>query len=248
MRSYSASLARLTTPAGAPAHDPLIPLPGTIIDIRAAAIATEPALLLAPREAGADRAYASAVSWGAIAIGALAAAAASAALLLAGARLGWSAIAPWAQPGAAFPFGAATLLWLILTQALASLAGGTLATGLRARWLARHGAGLTPARDGRHAVLAWAIAMLASAALLASAITSHVVLELPLRTASAGSELPTSGTKALARISLPNSEAAQASAGDAALSLANGAAPWLFAAMLAGAVIALASASYGVPP
>lgn len=119
-------------------------------------------------------AHASAVSWGAILAGAAAAAALSLILLILGAGLGLSAISPWARSGvSAAVFGVSTIVWVTVTQIIASGMGGYLAGRLRARWVATH-TDEVYFRDTAHGFLAWAVASLATAALLSSAIASVV--------------------------------------------------------------------------
>jgi hypothetical protein len=121
-----------------------------------------------PRGAG------SAVSWGAIAAGAAAAASLSLILLILGVGLGLSSVSPWARGGAsAAAFGVSTILWLTLTQLLASAMGGYLAGRLRTKWAAVHRDEVY-FRDTAHGFLAWAVASLATAALLTSAIGAIV--------------------------------------------------------------------------
>jgi hypothetical protein len=121
---------------------------------------------------GATRSVVSAVSWGAVAAGAAAAAALSLILLILGVGLGLSTISPWSYEGiSAGSFGVSTILWLTLTQLLASAMGGYLAGRLRTRWTD------TPSdeiyfRDTAHGFLAWAVASLATAAVLTSVIGS----------------------------------------------------------------------------
>lgn len=118
--------------------------------------------------------YASAVSWGAIVAGAAAAAALSLILLMLGVGLGLSSVSPWAHDGInAATFGVSTILWISLTQLLASGAGGYLAGRLRTKWIAVHTDEIY-FRDTAHGFLAWAIATLATAALLTSVIGSIV--------------------------------------------------------------------------
>lgn len=111
---------------------------------------------------------AGAVSWGAIVAGAAAAAALSMILLILGVGLGLSSVSPWPREGAsAAAFGVSTILWLTLTQLLASAMGGYLAGRLRTRWSD------VPTdevyfRDTAHGFLAWAVASLATAWLLGS--------------------------------------------------------------------------------
>ena len=114
----------------------------------------------------------SAVSWGAIAAGAAAAASLSLVLLILGVGLGLSSVSPWRQDGvSATTFGVSTILWLTLTQLLASAMGGYLAGRLRTRWTDVH-TDEVYFRDTAHGFLAWALASLVSAALLTSVIGS----------------------------------------------------------------------------
>lgn len=120
------------------------------------------------------RTLASAVSWGAVAAGAAAAASLSLILLILGVGLGLSSVSPWARVGlSAATVGVSTILWLTLTQLLASGMGGYLAGRLRTRWTEVH-ADEVYFRDTAHGFLAWALATLATAALLTSAIGSIV--------------------------------------------------------------------------
>lgn len=120
--------------------------------------------------AGNTRVHASAVSWGAILAGAAAAAALSLILVILGVGLGLSSVSPWAHDGvSAKTFGVSTILWLALTQLVASGMGGYLAGRLRTRWVEVHRDEVY-FRDTAHGFLAWAVASLATAALLTSAI------------------------------------------------------------------------------
>jgi hypothetical protein len=116
----------------------------------------------------------SAVSWGAIVAGGVGAAALSLILLLLGTGLGLSSVSPWAGRGvAASTFGVSTILWITLTQLVASGMGGYLAGRLRTRWSGVH-TDEVYFRDTAHGFLAWAIASLATAALLTSVVGSIV--------------------------------------------------------------------------
>ena len=67
----------------------------------------------------------SAVSWAAIFAGAIAAAALSLILLILGTGLGLSAVSPWTPNGiSAIAFGVSAIVWITLTQLLASGTGG----------------------------------------------------------------------------------------------------------------------------
>ena len=114
------------------------------------------------------------VSWAAILAGATAAAALSLILLLLGTGLGLSSISPWAHKGvSSSTFGVSTIVWLTVTQILAAGMGGFLAGRLRIKWIGVH-TDEVYFRDTAHGFLAWAVASLATAALLTSVIGSIV--------------------------------------------------------------------------
>src|SRR5664279_3085684 len=120
------------------------------------------------------RADASAVSWSAIVAGAAVSAALSLILLMLGIGLGLSSVSPWAHNGiGAATFGVSTILWVTFTQLIASGMGGYLAGRLRTKWVAVH-TDEVYFRDTAHGFLAWAVASLATAALLTSVIGSIV--------------------------------------------------------------------------
>jgi hypothetical protein len=113
----------------------------------------------------------SGVSWPAVFAGAAAAAALSYALLILGVGFGLSATSPWSYAGAtAGTIGLAAILWLTLTQVVASGLGGYLAGRLRSAWRSVHTDEVF-FRDTAHGFLAWCIASLVVAAFLASAVT-----------------------------------------------------------------------------
>jgi hypothetical protein len=70
-------------------------------------------------------------------------------------------------------FGVSAILWVTLTQLLASGMGGYLAGRLRTKWVAVH-TDEVYFRDTAHGFLAWAVASLTTAALLTSVIGSIV--------------------------------------------------------------------------
>jgi len=140
---------------------------------------------------------ASVVSWAAILAGATAAAAFSLILLILGAGLGVSSISPWAHEGAwlnegvsASAFGISTIIWVAVTQILASGLGGYLAGRLRTKWAGTH-VDEVYFRDTAHGFLTWSVATLATAALLSSVIGSVVG-----GTAKAGASLAGGATTA----------------------------------------------------
>lgn len=108
----------------------------------------------------------SGVSWAAIFAGAAAAAALSLILMILGAGLGFAASSPWAHEGAsAKALGISTIVWLLLTQIIASGAGGYIAGRLRVKWANLHGDEVY-FRDTAHGLLAWAVATLVAATLI----------------------------------------------------------------------------------
>ena len=116
----------------------------------------------------------SGVSWGAIFAGAAGAAALSLVLLLLGTGLGLSAASPWASRGAsAAALGFASILWLSFTQIAASGMGGYLAGQLRTKWAGAH-TDEVYFRDTAHGFLAWAMASVVGAILLAAPATSLI--------------------------------------------------------------------------
>ncbi|CAN5409732.1 hypothetical protein BH10PSE18_BH10PSE18_00630 [soil metagenome] len=116
----------------------------------------------------------SGVSWGAIFAGAVGAAALSLVLALLGSGLGFSSVSPWSDRGvSAASIGIAAVLWLTFTQIAASGMGGYLAGRLRTKWVGVH-TDEVYFRDTAHGFLAWAVATLVTAALVASAVGSVV--------------------------------------------------------------------------
>jgi hypothetical protein len=127
-----------------------------------------------PFASGSSNEHASAVSWSAIIAGSAATAALSLILLMLGIGLGLSSVSPWTFSGIqARTMGVVTIIWLTLTQAIASGVGGYLSGRLRTKWLAVHSDEVF-FRDSAHGFLTWAVASIASAAVLSSAIGSIV--------------------------------------------------------------------------
>lgn len=115
-----------------------------------------------------------ALSWPAIFAGAAAAAVLSLIFLLLGIGLGFSSISPWAPAGVSgTTFSVSTILWITITSLIASAMGGYLAGRLRSRWFDAQ-PDEVHFRDTAHGFLAWAMATLITATLLASTIDSIV--------------------------------------------------------------------------
>jgi hypothetical protein len=125
-----------------------------------------------PLSVGKNDAYASGVSWAAIAGGAFVAAALSLILLSLGTGLGFSSVSPWSNSGAsAAAIGSGAIVWLILTQVLASALGGYLGGRLRTKWTGVH-TDEVYFRDTAHGLLVWAVGMVITAGFLASSAAS----------------------------------------------------------------------------
>jgi hypothetical protein len=118
-----------------------------------------------------NEASSSGVSWAAVAAGAFVAAALALILLALGTGLGLSAVSPWTHVGAsAGAIGVAAIVWLIVAQILASALGGYVAGRLRTKWANVH-TDEVYFRDTAHGLLVWAVGVVITAALLASAAT-----------------------------------------------------------------------------
>jgi hypothetical protein len=111
----------------------------------------------------------SAVSWGAIAAGAVGAAAIALLLIAFGAGLGLSAISPWSDSGvSASTFKTGTGIYLVIVAVMSSAVGGYLAARLRSKWVGAHTHEVF-FRDTAHGFITWAFATLLSASALSSA-------------------------------------------------------------------------------
>ena len=100
----------------------------------------------------------SAMSWGAIAAGAVGAAALALLLIAFGAGLGLSAVSPWSDSGvSASTFNTGTGIYLVIVAVMSSAVGGYLAARLRTKWVGAHTNEIF-FRDTAHGFLAWAFA------------------------------------------------------------------------------------------
>jgi hypothetical protein len=114
------------------------------------------------------------VSWAAVFAGATGAAVLSMVLMVLGTGLGFASLSPWSGRGAsAETIGAATIAWITITQLLAAAFGGYIAGRLRTAWIGLH-TDEAYFRDTAHGFLAWGVATLLTATLLASAVTNIV--------------------------------------------------------------------------
>jgi hypothetical protein len=114
----------------------------------------------------------SAISWAAIIGGAFATAAFSLILLALGSGFGLASVSPWPSSGASLTtFTAMMAIWLIIVQWISSGLGGYLTGRLRTKWVGVHTHEVF-FRDTAHGLLAWAVAAVIGAAVLASAVSS----------------------------------------------------------------------------
>ncbi|MGZ5873060.1 MAG: hypothetical protein ACXWKP_13230 [Bradyrhizobium sp.] len=114
------------------------------------------------------------VSWAAVLAGAAASCALTLVLLSFGAGVGFSVVSPWGNSGvSATTFKIGTGLYFIVIAMISSAVGGYLAGRLRTKWV---GVETTEVhfRDTAHGFLAWAVASLIGAALLASPANSLI--------------------------------------------------------------------------
>ncbi|MBV6752934.1 hypothetical protein KV580_21665 [Pseudomonas chlororaphis] len=131
----------------------------------------------------------SGVSWAAIFAGAAAAAALSLLLLMLGAGLGFSTMSPWAGEGlGAKGLGVSAIIWLAVTQILASGMGGYLAGRLRVKWVNLHDDEVY-FRDTAHGLLAWAVATLVTVTLVAGSVSGLIGGGVKAGTATASSSV-----------------------------------------------------------
>jgi hypothetical protein len=114
------------------------------------------------------------VSWPSIVAGAVAACAMTLVLLAFGTGLGLSMVSPWTSSGvSATTFKITTGLYLIVIAMISSSIGGYLAGRLRSGWDGVHGDEVY-FRDTAHGFIAWALASVLGAAVLASPATSLI--------------------------------------------------------------------------
>jgi len=109
----------------------------------------------------------SAISWPAIVAGAAIAAATSLLLLALGSGLGFASLSPWQDEGpSATTFTVMTAIWLIVVQWVSSAFGGYLTGRTRTKWVGVHSHEVT-FRDTAHGLATWAVATLATSAIVA---------------------------------------------------------------------------------
>jgi hypothetical protein len=114
----------------------------------------------------------SGVSWPAVLAGAAASCALTLLLLSFGAGMGFAVVSPWAGSGvSSTTFEIATGLYFVVMAMISSAVGGYLAGRLRTKWSGIHTTEVQ-FRDTAHGFLAWAVASVVGAVLLASPASS----------------------------------------------------------------------------
>ena len=114
------------------------------------------------------------VSWPAIVAGAVVACALTLVLLAFGTGLGLTVVSPWAGSGvSATTFKIGTGLYMVVIAMIASSLGGYIAGRLRSGWRGVHGDEVY-FRDTAHGFIAWALASVLGAAVLASPASSLI--------------------------------------------------------------------------
>jgi hypothetical protein len=117
-------------------------------------------------------AQSSGVSWGAVLGGAFVAASSSLILLALGAGFGLAVVSPWSDvKTSGSTLGTLSIGWLFFVEVVASALGGYLTGRLRTKWAVIH-TDEVYFRDTANGFLAWAVALVVSATLLASAAAS----------------------------------------------------------------------------
>ena len=121
-----------------------------------------------------NEAHSSGVCWSAVIAGGFVTAAVSLILLALGTGLGLSSFSVWSYSSStATKLGAAAILWMICTHLASSAMGGYLAGRLRTKWSNIHNDEVY-FRDTAHGFLAWSVAVVITAAFLASAAASMI--------------------------------------------------------------------------
>jgi hypothetical protein len=114
------------------------------------------------------------VSWAAVTAGAVVSLALTLLLLSFGAGLGFAVVSPWGNAGvSATTFEIGTGLFFIVMAMISSSLGGYLAGRLRTKWIGLRSAEVL-FRDSAHGFVAWALASVLGAILLASPASSLI--------------------------------------------------------------------------
>ena len=142
--------------------------------------------------AGSAESTRSGVSWAAVLAGAAASLALTLLLLSFGSGMGFAVVSPWGGPRvSSTSFEIGTGLFFIVMAMISSALGGYLAGRLRSKWVGLHTEEVA-FRDTAHGFLAWAVASVVGAILLATPATSIIGGTLSGATQGAGNSAQTS--------------------------------------------------------
>jgi len=148
--------------------------------------------------AGSTESHDSGVSWAAILAGAAASCALTLLLLSFGSGMGFAMVSPWGGRGvSSTTFEIGTGLYFIVMAMISSALGGYLAGRLRSKWVGLHTTEVQ-FRDTAHGFLAWAVASVIGAVLLATPATSLIGGALSGATQGAANSAQTSPMNAYA--------------------------------------------------
>src|ERR1700761_1517701 len=132
------------------------------------------------------------VSWAAVAAGAVASLALTLLLLSFGAGMGFAVVSPWGAPRvSSTTFEIGTGLFFVVMAMISSALGGYLAGRLRSKWTGLHTTEVA-FRDTAPGFLAWAVASIIGAVLLATPATSIIGGALSGATQGAANSVQTS--------------------------------------------------------
>jgi hypothetical protein len=135
----------------------------------------------------------SGISWAAVLAGAAASLAITLVLLSFGVGMGFAVVSPWGNSGvSATTFKIGTGLFFIVMAMLSSSIGGYLAGRLRTKWIGVHTTEVQ-FRDTAHGFLAWAVASVLGAVLLASPASSLIGSAVGGATQAAATSGPMAG-------------------------------------------------------
>jgi hypothetical protein len=154
-----------------------------------------PTTIVAVNQRAGDDASSTGISWPAVFGGALVEAAIALILVALGAGFGLAMASPWTAGGSTAVLGAVGVVWLLVMQILASGLGGYLAGRLRSRWTTVH-TDEVYFRDTAHGFLAWALGVVITVSLLASAVGSVLGAAARANGAIAGAASPAGVTSA----------------------------------------------------
>lgn len=129
------------------------------------------------------------ICWSAIFAGAFTALGLTVVMVVLGSAFGFGSMSPFAGDGLSIDaIGTVTVLWLVLTQIFASVAGGYIAGRMRVRWSIHNDE--VYFRDTVHGFLTWAVASAAMFAMAALAAAGSAIAATAVTSAAVASDEP----------------------------------------------------------